>query len=316
MHQLSADILEEILSRLHVKDLLRFKSVSKTWNSIISSQYFINLHLKKSISSPSHCRIFPPYSVSLVYDDVQQVELTWPDEATGYFIGISSDGLVCYMDNISVHPTRICVWNPATRVSKTLNIDGMKFHLLVSWFGRESSDDVYKEGKLLHGIVHWLVTKISAADPNHAKVLMLTYNLGQKTVGELMPTPIKSHEMHHITGIGVIGVIDGCMSAIQGYCEGFYEIYEVWVMKEYGIKESWTKLFTIPHSCDNVQNLELVGVSGYGDIAFRSRTRHDNVAENIYTMNFFTNRRYIRMYVETLVSPKRLSRITAIAPTK
>ncbi|XP_012853101.1 PREDICTED: putative F-box protein At3g52320 [Erythranthe guttata] len=144
MHQLSADILEEILSRLHVKDLLRFKSVSKTWNSIISSQYFINLHLKKSISSPSHCRIFPPYSVSLVYDDVQQVELTWPDEATGYFIGISSDGLVCYMDNISVHPTRICVWNPATRVSKTLNIDGMKFHLLVSWFGRESSDDVYK----------------------------------------------------------------------------------------------------------------------------------------------------------------------------
>ncbi|XP_012844540.1 PREDICTED: putative F-box protein At3g52320 [Erythranthe guttata] len=135
IQQLHVDVLEEILSKLHVKDLLRFKSVSKKWNSIISTQYFINLHLKKSISSASRHLI-------LVRDDIK-VELTWPEEAIIYFLGISSDGIICHIINYNARTT-ICMLNPATRVSKTVNVNN-KINNIISWFGRESSDDdVYK----------------------------------------------------------------------------------------------------------------------------------------------------------------------------
>ncbi|KAL8152535.1 hypothetical protein V2J09_010295 [Rumex salicifolius] len=46
----NADLLTEILSRLPAKSLLRFKSVSKEWQSLISSNFFVGLHRNKKIS--------------------------------------------------------------------------------------------------------------------------------------------------------------------------------------------------------------------------------------------------------------------------
>ncbi|KAL7081114.1 hypothetical protein ACP275_14G019200 [Erythranthe tilingii] len=47
---LPEEIMEEIMYKLPVKSLLRFKCVSKSWNSIISDKDFIKHHLKKSIT--------------------------------------------------------------------------------------------------------------------------------------------------------------------------------------------------------------------------------------------------------------------------
>ncbi|XP_012844500.1 PREDICTED: F-box/kelch-repeat protein At3g23880-like [Erythranthe guttata] len=144
--------------------------------------------------------------------------------------------------------------------------------------------------------------------------VMFTYNLGRKCVGEIIPTPVNPQKR------GIIGVIDGCMSVVCEDCSR--EIYEVWVMKEYGIKESWTKLMNIPEPPgDSIRNLVLDGVSDYGDILFRSWTQRDNhnvviynVAENKYTKNLVSGGNYyIRMYVETLVSPGLGLKRTTIA---
>ena len=43
-------LVEEILLRLPPKSLLRLKSVCKSWNTLISGQYFVNKHLKFSIN--------------------------------------------------------------------------------------------------------------------------------------------------------------------------------------------------------------------------------------------------------------------------
>ena len=44
----------EILQRLPVKSLIRFRCVSKSWNSLITSSAFINSHLTRSLSLPSN----------------------------------------------------------------------------------------------------------------------------------------------------------------------------------------------------------------------------------------------------------------------
>lgn len=49
------DIVCDILSRLPVKSLLRFKCVYKRWYSLIRDPYFVDLHL---IRSKAHQRLF------------------------------------------------------------------------------------------------------------------------------------------------------------------------------------------------------------------------------------------------------------------
>ncbi|KNA07218.1 hypothetical protein SOVF_173850 [Spinacia oleracea] len=44
--------------------------------------------------------------------------------------------------------------------------------------------------------------------------------------------------------IVVLGVLDECLCLVTRICPEFHDVY-VWVMKEYGVKESWTKLFNI-----------------------------------------------------------------------
>ncbi|KAK7839379.1 putative f-box protein [Quercus suber] len=45
------DLIAEILIRLPVKSVVRFLCVSKEWYSLITSSYFIKMHLKFSIET-------------------------------------------------------------------------------------------------------------------------------------------------------------------------------------------------------------------------------------------------------------------------
>ena len=45
---LPREIVDEILSRLPIKSLLRFKTVAKSWNNTISTKEFVKAHLKNS----------------------------------------------------------------------------------------------------------------------------------------------------------------------------------------------------------------------------------------------------------------------------
>ncbi|EYU31501.1 hypothetical protein MIMGU_mgv1a025747mg, partial [Erythranthe guttata] len=138
-----------------------FKSVCRDWNSIISSQHFVKLQLKKSISSPSCHMIFMQSHLIRTLknigcckdlhsrDNIIGIpEVPMPVEARGHFLG-TCDGLFCYLE---MKAMRICVWNPSLRISKTLDLNLSKLYtdkiytnMLFFWFGRESSDaDEYK----------------------------------------------------------------------------------------------------------------------------------------------------------------------------
>ncbi|KAL2550793.1 F-box protein CPR30 [Forsythia ovata] len=49
MSALTEDLVVDVLSRLPVVTLLRFRCVSKSWQALIDSSYFIKLHLNKSL---------------------------------------------------------------------------------------------------------------------------------------------------------------------------------------------------------------------------------------------------------------------------
>ena len=58
------DEFEEILLRLDAEDLLRCKSVCKSWYSFISSPYFVKAHLKRVYNNSrelGHLRVCMPF---------------------------------------------------------------------------------------------------------------------------------------------------------------------------------------------------------------------------------------------------------------
>ncbi|XP_026432880.1 putative F-box protein At5g62660 [Papaver somniferum] len=130
-------IVSEILSRLPVKSLMRFKCVSKHWLYLIEEDsYFIDLHLTRSKARPSLVYVIPLLSVKdqeyteIRYMGHDEVFLT-ADLSLGGIIGRAGihtmrktnmfccdfilrpiNGLMCFVDD---HRHAVCIYNISTR---------------------------------------------------------------------------------------------------------------------------------------------------------------------------------------------------------
>ncbi|GJT49674.1 F-box protein CPR1-like protein [Tanacetum coccineum] len=137
MTELGRDIHEEILLRLQVNDLIRCKSVCKSWNSLISSPRFVKSQIKRHSNEIGDTRIIVSDGASSRCHDC-------------FYLGVhecqllgSSNGLVC----ISCYDTNFLVVNPSTREVKELinhPDDDYRVAVYVSGFGYDSSIDDYK----------------------------------------------------------------------------------------------------------------------------------------------------------------------------
>ncbi|KAL8247038.1 hypothetical protein R6Q59_008254 [Mikania micrantha] len=145
MAELGLDAVEEILVRLDVEDLIRCKSVCKSWLSFISSTRFVKAHLKHNYNNDrdnhelGHRRI-SSYAIKNEDDWLY---------CNGFFIVGSCNGLVC----ISPEDVELVVTNPSTRELKKLPPPPYRPHMdkilqirgVVCWgFGYDSSADDYK----------------------------------------------------------------------------------------------------------------------------------------------------------------------------
>ncbi|XP_058187735.1 F-box protein At5g49610-like [Rhododendron vialii] len=127
MELLTEDVLMEILSRLSVKSLLRCKSVSRNWYSLIRNPSFISLH---------HIRAQPHDCVSLVRTDnnytyhwffylfpyqtsIQHLDLSFTErlDLSCFRIHGSCNGLMCHSEMLR---SNIMICNPATRECRLL----------------------------------------------------------------------------------------------------------------------------------------------------------------------------------------------------
>ncbi|EYU29052.1 hypothetical protein MIMGU_mgv1a025814mg [Erythranthe guttata] len=124
---LPPEIVEIILSNLSVKSLYRFKSVSKSWNTIITDPVFIQNHIQKSKHSTSH-NLFLTRAMSstssirfsvVEFDDEKFQTLPVVIEAP-FGCGL----VLCFCDGILLLTSRsyqrLVLWNPSTRTAEKL----------------------------------------------------------------------------------------------------------------------------------------------------------------------------------------------------
>jgi len=154
------DITFEIFLRLPLKSLLRFKCLSKSYESLISNQTFVKYHLQRTQKNTNLLIQFTDYlkSFSLVNDDISLSTIVKDFDfgsrlKSKYKVVGSCNGLVCLIA-IKRPGTKylVCLWNPSTKSFSN------KASLLVhsrswSWgcppydmfgFGYDSLSDTYK----------------------------------------------------------------------------------------------------------------------------------------------------------------------------
>ncbi|MED6118667.1 hypothetical protein PIB30_005140, partial [Stylosanthes scabra] len=279
MPVLPDDMIVQILVRLSVKSLLQFKSVCKSWRTLISSpQFAMDNFLQRSSADrrlPSRL-IYENndyYNYQFRFLPLQPLFMN-PSATTsvvsfeiGYYMGLlvirgSCNGLLCLHH---VRSDSICLWNPCTRSeSQWFPIDTSS--LSYFGFGYDHVHDKYKFvmvdeqvltriftfganscsfgpnfpypavgfsrfiGKFLSGTgtLNWM------AKVNDKNWVILSLDLANETFRQVsLPTLYGGDNSCDPE----LQILRNCLSFSIDHRD---IIFDVWMMKEYGVWESWT----------------------------------------------------------------------------
>ncbi|CAN4127141.1 unnamed protein product [Withania somnifera] len=306
--QFPADIITEILSRLPVKPLVRFKCVSKSWFSLISSTEFINTHLNLSSNKVDSQHVI---IMDELVDESGDFELGYKEcPVTSLFVDSVTEALDLDVDPSSqLYPTGSCngliflsrdssefslIWNPTIRKHKTLTMIKPKwkqyqyrcvfgfgydelhndykvvvitYHYIIccsddidvklyslksdSWTSVDYCDDTYfirncaydccetlfDRGSFVHGKLHWTTSTLGLDSKVFQNKNIIAFDLANEK-WEKVEKPSY--------GIGETELrVSKLGNDLSVFCD--YETTHIgaWVMKEYGVKESWMKMFTV-----------------------------------------------------------------------
>ncbi|GJR52237.1 F-box protein CPR1-like protein [Tanacetum coccineum] len=295
MEKLVPDILESILVRLDVKNLIRCKNVCKLWRFFISSNRFVKAHLKHSGNNDRNNNNFGVRRIVISeldsYTGRPIPSYNWYYSIKKYNIVGSSNGLVC----ISSSNARVLVGNPSIREFKILpnprktDIEDIPGSYPFLGFGYDSFSDDYKVvlgkpesvqvlslktnvwrslGKLEYLYYHFPTfvgilcngaihwLMQEPKDKNTLKCVIVSFDLSTEKIKEI-PLP-EYDERFEVTLLSYLGIIDECLCIYdqsRTHCPR-------WVMKNYNVKESWTLLPSydeVPHDekvNDAIQTLE------------------------------------------------------------
>ncbi|KAF3674659.1 putative F-box/kelch-repeat protein-like isoform X2 [Capsicum annuum] len=269
MPNLPAELITEILLRLPVKSLLKFTSVCKSWLSLISSPEFVKNHLLLSATNKDYnhhgvmfnfARLCEPKQqgikdcslTSLLNHPVTEAfDLDYPDKTLGDFPRLvgSVNGLVCLAMTHYGGLIDLFLWNPSIRKHKKL--PNYRPYVFSRYLEDEYSDyqfgfaydelqDDYKVVGRVRGIEvkiyslrsdSWRLDRISSIDLANEKWAVIE-----------KPCNFKGGRNSVMLGVlrSDLSVFCNYLMSLASPCRA-----DIWVMKEYGVKESWTKMFTV-----------------------------------------------------------------------
>ncbi|XP_074321744.1 F-box protein CPR1-like [Silene latifolia] len=281
----------EILPKLPPKSLIRFKTVCKSFNAIISSPEFIHLHLCHSRSSSNRFLVTnsTPRTTDM-YDldsqsSVPTATFSWPWDTS--ILG-SCNGLLLL--TINCHYSKclhLVLLNPSTRTYVELHSDDKDVveGNIGFGFGFDDSNNDYKivvVSDMSDSSNTWRVTTVYSVNLESWKVVdrSLTSDSMKEQIKWYNGILINNHLLHWIfetefwnyQRIGCfdviseewildvrfpdyyydrsnkgnfldLGVLDGYL--FTSFVNRVGSLFDVWVMKEYGVQESWIKLLSI-----------------------------------------------------------------------
>ncbi|XP_073131532.1 F-box/kelch-repeat protein At3g23880-like [Henckelia pumila] len=353
---LPEEIIVEILARLPVKSLLKFRCVSKSWLTLICSRQFIKSHLNNSrvgrnlsnyrimftICSPTfdlkHC----PLSSLMQEPSTDACSIDYPKKHTQravWFVD-SCNGLIC----LALNEKELFFWNPSTRKSKKLppvNVNIKRGFYNIYGFGYNECDDDYKvvgifcvfgnagayesmvkiyssktnswkrmedfkggvplddSGKFASGKLHWSASSKLGLD---FRWDIVSLDMKNEEYGIVEQPNYGEREFD-----STLGVLGECLCVLCNYlCINA----DLWVLKEYGVKQSWTKVATVPYMdvpgkllyskpLFMLHNGELLLVFGMHFVVYNPRDNSVRIPE-ISNLEKFLE---ADIYFESLVSP-------------
>ncbi|THG19452.1 F-box/kelch-repeat protein At3g06240-like [Camellia sinensis] len=152
---LPMDIIVDILHRLPVKSLLRFRCVCKTFRHLISNPTFISSHLLYHRTTTATIFIFKhrtTTSLSLLQSpsssqNPSNLVHPFPNHTRDLHLIGSINGLLCLSLSLSNHPLHcqrriILLWNPATKLFKSLPPPTIQIPLRLFLFDRNFDDSL------------------------------------------------------------------------------------------------------------------------------------------------------------------------------
>ncbi|CAN4117500.1 unnamed protein product [Withania somnifera] len=214
----------------------------------------------------------------------------------GYFriLGFIN-GVLCLCNDLFGELRNLVLWNPCIRKFVSLRLPEVKLegpHMFVLGFDYDVAEngeyklvrivcvknedgvynvppevEVYSSGcghcvvvsvcgqAFLNGVVHWIAYDV-VDNGGGVRSLVMSFRIGDKVFGEIMlPDELGSEDAMNL------GVM-----VFEGYGGG--GSYEVWVMKSYGVVESWSRLYRINLV---VYMKEIVGFRSNGEVLFSTR---------------------------------------------
>ncbi|GAA0175646.1 hypothetical protein LIER_41953 [Lithospermum erythrorhizon] len=354
------DVITDILSRLPVKPLLRFRCVCKPWLDLIDSPVFIKLHLNKTKKLESHRTLIQQGSAPDIYtvdfDSITKTNIaeviSVPDPFGPVGVVNCCNGLVC----VSIpNGSGIAIWNPSTRRHQILpdfdcfplptrskgcrsfcgfeyDVLGDDYKVLVikqtdsvlqKSFSSEVSVYSLKEnswkqikpfpyylkyerspGVAACGAIHCIVGKTKWC----SKQLIAAFDLATEEY-RIVPQPKYPSKMDFYLYLETLG---GCLSLMWGYR---IDYIDVWVLKEYGKQDSWTKITRINASTFSGNSFGFMRTIAYSvsekelimEKGMNSMVRYDiekKSAKNVEIRGERTNPIYSHIYQESLVQLK------------
>jgi F-box interacting protein len=279
------DVLHEILCRLPVKLLGQLRCLCKSFNSLISDPKFAKKHLQSSTKRhhlmltciddiPSEWWLLcnsPIPSILSTSSIFTQTQLYPPNSITTLFsngqkfvdLRCSSDGIFCGMLDFGC----FFLWNPSITKFKLLPPLGnsCEGHAFSVSFGYDHFIDNYKviavslknkvcvytlgtdywtqiedipnnynihqRGTFVSGTINWF-----ARDDSRMQFI-LSFDLEKESYQHLLLPDSKNDDNSPF-----LGLVRDCL-CVSRSSDMFMD---VWIMKEYGDQESWTKLYIVP----------------------------------------------------------------------
>uniref|UniRef100_A0A2N9G7W2 F-box domain-containing protein n=1 Tax=Fagus sylvatica TaxID=28930 RepID=A0A2N9G7W2_FAGSY len=262
------EIVTQILIRLPIKSIITCTSVCKAWKSLIQNPTFISTHLHHSINNNNnHYLFFRFYDVEEdikekypLYNDndfILHTRFDFPlepqnkDDPIFHVVG-TCNGLVCLSDDLYIYTNEFFLWNPCVRKFVKLPYPNLTYH--PDWlfrasigFGFDAETNDYKVVRMVSLVV------------DHNDDLDIEIDRPEVEVFS-----VATGEWRKLRAY--VSVYGNSIALFQRRDSDYSEYEIIWVMKEYSVASSWTKVLTI----DDQDQGWAIGSRRNGEVVFES----------------------------------------------